>query len=467
MIEEPKSPKYTKFLAALKDIDPEVYDYVLHNVRSVDYEPMMERLERDCPDLEAKLKAALETTKPDPPRRGVAETDRSPLPERGREALREVFDNMRREYTCRGGFRGAEPEKKGVTIRMRGDVPIIGLPRGLVETQNRILKDIGAKRQWTFSFDNRAFTAELSDDEIEELRKDPSVESVTIEPIASILVAGRYPIPPYNPAIENVDWGVERILTSVPWGKDIKGQGIKLAVVDTGIDTSHQDLQGRYSGGWDFVSGDNNPADDHDHGTFCCGIAAGAENGSGYMGVAPQVELYAVKVLNAKGQGSLAVVAGGIDWCVVNGMDVISLSLGASSGGQSLQDACNNAWIQGCVVVAAAGNSGPGMDTVNYPGAYTSVIAVAAIDYNEAVASYSSRGPEVELAAPGSWICGPWAGHTYTDYVIDNSDKYIVASGTSAACPHVAGAAALIKCWYPAATNTQIRQWLRDHATDI
>lgn len=206
------------------------------------------------------------------------------------------------------------------------------------------------------------------------------------------------------------------------------------------------------------------------HNTYCCSIIAGQHNGvlGSYRGIAPNVELYACKVLDAKGSGSMANVAAGIDWARINGMDVLSLSLGAASGSSTLEDVCTAAWYAGCLLVAAAGNSGPDPDTVLYPGYYPSTIAVAAVDYGEVVASFSSRGPQVEVSAPGRYITGAWAGFTYDDYQVEGSGgQYMCASGTSAACPHVAGGACLAKSWYPLATNIQLRQWLIDNVRDI
>jgi len=318
---------------------------------------------------------------------------------------------------------------------------------------------------------------DLEEAAIEELRRSPLVDQVVINPIARIL---SNEIPAYNPSAVNTDWGVERMrayfngATQGAWPRGNYGEGIKVCVIDTGIHKEHEafwkDGVCIYKGGHNFVSSGDNPADDHDHGTYCCSIVAGQHNGilGGYRGLAPNIELYACKALDAKGSGSLTNVAAAVDWARTNGMDVISMSLGGSAGASVLETACNNAWYAGLIILAAAGNSGPLPNTVNWPGVYQSCMAVAAIDYNEDIASFSSRGPQVEISAPGRYITGAWAGFTYDTYVVAGSnDRYMCASGTSAACPHVAAGAALIKSWYRVATNTQIRQWLRDYARDI
>ena len=155
----------------------------------------------------------------------------------------------------------------------------------------------------------------------------------------------------------------------------------------------------------------------------------------------------------------------------------------------TLQAACNAARYAGILIVAAAGNDGPGENTVTFPGALSACVAVAAADFYENVAPFSSRGAGVDLAGPGVEISGPmsefWANmfvHSYPELIIYGSfdpdhpifpwsemqrNLYCCASGTSAACPLVAGAAALVKSWFPAASNAQIVQYLKDNARDI
>jgi subtilisin len=287
------------------------------------------------------------------------------------------------------------------------------------------------------------------------------------------------PILPYNPSGVNTDWGVSRVHPSYPWnqgnyGKTMGGTPIKVCVIDTGINSAHEAFWKNgicvFKGGYNFVGANSNPADDHDHGTFCAGIVCAQHNGilGSYRGLAPDIELYCCKVLDSKGSGSLANVAAGVDWATSNGMDVISMSLGGASGTTTLQAACDAAWYAGIILMVAAGNSGPGPNTVSYPAKYPSCVAIAATTVEDNVAVYSSRGSEVELSCPGSYIVGPWAGFTYGDRTIPGSgDRYMVASGTSAATPHAAACAALVKSWYPYLTNLEIRMLLRNNAYDL
>lgn len=227
-------------------------------------------------------------------------------------------------------------------------------------------------------------------------------------------------------------WGVDRIDAELAWPAGNTGQGVKVAVLDTGIDSSHPDLL--VAGGVNFAGikdGSTQPADwkdNHGHGTHCAGILAARNNGIGVVGVAPDAILYAVKVLADDGSGYTSDVIQGLDWCATNGVKVASLSLGGTST-TSLRNACARAYAQGVLIVAAAGNTG---GAVMFPAAYPSVVAVSATDSSNWRASFSSYGPEIELAAPGVSIFSTYKG-----------GQYAYMSGTSMACPHVSGAAVL------------------------
>jgi subtilisin len=196
--------------------------------------------------------------------------------------------------------------------------------------------------------------------------------------------------------------------------------------------------------------------DFHSHGTHCAGTIAAAVNGAGVVGVAPSAYLYAVKVLSKTGSGQISWIISGIDWCINNRIKIISMSLGPPSAPAALETMCNAAWSKGLLLVAAAGNSGPGMGTVDFPGKYKNVIAVSAIDSSNVIASFSSRGPEVELCAPGVNVLStiPAGG-------------YGTKSGTSMACPHVAGAAAVVWGSHRFSTNETIWNLLATTADNL
>ncbi|UCC69908.1 MAG: S8 family peptidase [Armatimonadota bacterium] len=232
---------------------------------------------------------------------------------------------------------------------------------------------------------------------------------------------------------ETLPWGVDRIDAEAARDYSL-GSGVKVAVIDTGIDSGPPDLA--VADGVNYVSKPWwKPADpskwddDNGHGTHVAGIIAALHNDIGVVGVAPNASLYAVKTLDRTGSGYVSDIIAGIEWCINNGMDVANMSLGTDSDVQSLHDACDTADGAGVVLVAAAGNDGVDVD---YPGAYGSVIAVAATDNTDARPSWSSPGPEVYVAAPGVAIYSTW-----------KDGGYETASGTSMAAPHVAGTIAL------------------------
>ena len=237
-----------------------------------------------------------------------------------------------------------------------------------------------------------------------------------------------------------------------------------IAILDTGVDMTHPDLISKFvSTGHDFANNDDDATDDVWHGTHVAGIAAADTNNAvGIAGVAWNCRFLPVKVTDATGDGFYSWIIDGIIWAADHGADVINLSLGGNAPDPFLEDACKYAHDKGTVVVAAAGNDG--IASVLYPAAYDAyVLAVAASDYNDAIADFSSFGPEVDVAAPGAWILGPapqW-------YVGEGFLPYLFASGTSMAAPHVSGLAALIKSAKPDLPVDDIMKIIRYSADDI
>lgn len=228
-------------------------------------------------------------------------------------------------------------------------------------------------------------------------------------------------------------WGVERIGAEFAHLAGNQGAGIKVAVIDTGIDYNHPDLASLYVGGYDFVNNDNDPMDDNRHGTHVSGTVAAALDGVGVVGVAPSIELYGVKVLSAGGSGDWNDIIAGIDWCAVNGMDVTNMSLGGyGNPGQQVEDALIAADEAGVLNVAASGNF-YSLFGVAYPARYEVVMAVSATDRSNKIAGFADTGPQIELAAPGVDVNSTRRGGGYE-----------LLSGTSMASPHVAGTAALV-----------------------
>ncbi len=228
---------------------------------------------------------------------------------------------------------------------------------------------------------------------------------------------------------QTLPWGVDRVDAELAFVTN-PGSFVKVGIVDTGIDLSHPDLKDNIKGGVNAINPTKNANDDNGHGTHVAGIAAAINNTIGVVGVGPSINLYAIKVLGRNGSGFLSDIIEGLQWAIQNQMQVVNMSLGTSSDIQSFHDAVIAVRNAGIVQVAAAGNSG---GSVLYPAAYSEVIAVSALDQNDNIASFSSRGPEVDLAAPGVEIPSAYKGGTYA-----------TLSGTSMSAPHVTGAAALV-----------------------
>lgn len=218
------------------------------------------------------------------------------------------------------------------------------------------------------------------------------------------------------------DWGVDAMKLPDAW-KVSKGKGVRVAILDTGIDTNHPDLAGKIVANRDFTGSRNGAADVQGHGTHCTGIA---------LRVAPDAEFINGKVLGDGGSGSSLGIAAGIDWAVEAGADVISMSLGSSAPDSRIRSACQRAVARGVIVIAAAGNEGPSEGTVGYPGGFPEVVCVASTNKAGQVSRFSSRGPRVDIAAPGESIRSTYPG-----------GRYAVLSGTSMATPQIAGVAAL------------------------
>jgi subtilisin family serine protease len=240
------------------------------------------------------------------------------------------------------------------------------------------------------------------------------------------------PVPP--PPAQGTPWGVDKIDADVVWSSYLlRGAGVNVGIIDTGIDMDHPDLAANVKGGWNCIAETENFDDDNGHGSHVAGTVAGIDNTIGVIGVAPSANLYGIKVLNRSGRGTTSDIIEGMQWAVSNGMDVINMSLGTSSYVEAYETATNAVLDAGVIMVCSAGNSGPAENTVGYPAAFEGVIAVAATDSADVVASFSSRGPQVDVAAPGVSI-----------FSTTKSGGYTTMSGTSMAAPHVTGTVALM-----------------------
>jgi thermitase len=263
-------------------------------------------------------------------------------------------------------------------------------------------------------------------------------------------------------------WGPQKIQADLAWDTTIGDSSVLVAVIDTGIDYSHPDLAGNYvTLGYNWVNGTSDPRDDNGHGTHCAGIiAAVLNNAIGIAGLA-QVKIMAEKGLDAQGSGYEDDLANAIFHAVDQGAKILSNSWGASFDSMLIHEAVQYAYNHGVLVIAAAGNNGN--DVKFYPAAYDEVVAVTATDSSDYPAYFTSYGDWVEVAAPGVNIYStlPTYHVTLNDPPYSRSRNYDYLSGTSMACPHAAGVAALIWSRFPNATRDWVRARLRYTAEDL
>lgn len=271
------------------------------------------------------------------------------------------------------------------------------------------------------------------DDALATLRRQPSVTAVERETIVDGLDTT-----PNDPAW-SAQWGLRAVGFPRAWDVTRGSGQIVVAVLDTGVDGSHPDLNGALAPGFDFVNLDHDPSDDHGHGTATAGIvAARGDNATGLAGACWTCVVLPVKVLGADGTGNTAAIAAGIVWATDHGARVINLSLGSPGTTDVLSEAVRYAAGRGVVVVAAAGNSGSAIPF--YPAAEPSVLGVAATNESDRLYTWSNHGAWVQVAAPGCNVA-PWPGGTYIEFC-----------GTSSAAPLVSGLAALVRAARPRAT---------------
>jgi subtilisin family serine protease len=282
----------------------------------------------------------------------------------------------------------------------------------------------------------QAMAVDIPAARLAKLRADPSVAYVEEDGIASIFAPGGKKGPPgggnTTPPPQQRPWGIDRVGGGLTTNT---GAGIKVAVIDTGVDADHQDLAANVKGGVDYTGSRKGWEDENGHGTHVSGTIGAVDNSLGVIGVAPGAHLYGVRVLDRRGYGFWSEVAEGITWTGNNGIQIANMSLG---GGYSstVENACAYAAAHGVLLVAAAGNEGdgnPATTETSYPAAFGSVVAVAATDSSDALASFSNSGTFVEVAGPGVSVLSTYKGNGYA-----------TGGGTSMASPHASGVAALI-----------------------
>lgn len=294
---------------------------------------------------------------------------------------------------------------------------------------------------------------------LDRLAQNPAIEFIEID--------GQFEIAETSSSEYSESWALVDIGAEPVHSLGYTGRGIKIALLDTGIDYNHPELSQSYRGGYDFINDDDDPMDDNGHGTHVAGILAAAQDGKGIVGIAPDAEIYAIKVSDKKGSGSFSDLAKGIAWAIDNDIDIVNMSITGNGGSKALAKVIRTAYVEyGLVMVAAVGN---GKGDVLYPAAYEHVIGVGSVTKENKLSSFSRTGDEVELVAPGSGIKSTAIG-----------DGYRFSSGTSMATPLVTGSIALLLESNEAAwsntgmvngdgvwTNDELRKVLRNAAKDL
>ncbi|HTY91434.1 MAG TPA: S8 family serine peptidase [Methanocella sp.] len=276
-----------------------------------------------------------------------------------------------------------------------------------------------------------------------------------------------------QPVYALLDEAVPQIGADQAWSEGYTGLGVKVAVLDTGVDATHPDLNGTKVIAWrDFTGGNyTTPHDGHGHGTHVSGIIAGTGNASKgiYRGVAPDASLIEGKVLDDNGSGYNSWIISGMEWAVASGAQVISLSLGGNHS-QAMDDEVAKVTAEGVVVVVAAGNSGPASNTIKCPGDAPAAITVGAVNKSDVIASFSSRGPNLDgsvkpdVTNVGVNIWSARASGTNTGM---GTQYYIQMSGTSMATPMTSGVVALMLQRNSSLTPAQVKSILETTAKPL
>ncbi|KMY56295.1 hypothetical protein AC623_18320 [Bacillus sp. FJAT-27231] len=303
-----------------------------------------------------------------------------------------------------------------------------------------------------------AAAVEITDVQKKRLEAQPTIHSIKYDK-------------PMQKSEQRIEWGYKAVGADKRVPSTLTGKGVKVGILDSGIDTKHPDLQ--VAGGACMMTilridgCKNSYNDDNGHGTHVAGIIAAKNNSIGVVGVAPNAQIYSIKVLDKLGDGTTSTMMAGVEWAIKNKMDIINISITSPYEDDYLHRMIQRAYDSGVLVVAAAGNEGEPLtgepSSVQYPAKFPEVIAVSSVDANKGHGSLASIGKEVELTAPGEKIYSTYPTTIKTSEPVG----YRTLSGTSMASPYVVGLAALYKEKYPEMSNKRIRMLLQKNAIDL
>jgi type VII secretion-associated serine protease mycosin len=261
-------------------------------------------------------------------------------------------------------------------------------------------------------------------------------------------------------------WALDTIEADAAWQVSRGAPNVVVAIIDSGIDPYHPELRDKLVQGWSAVGGSHNIKDEDGHGTHCAGIAAAISgNGTGIAGMAPNVKIMPVRVLDAKGEGDDEDIAAGVIWAANHGASVISMSVGSLESARVLKDAVAYAQRKNVLIVAAMGNDGN--NKPNFPAQYKGVMAVGATDSEDQLADFSNTGNWISVTAPGVDILSTMCTYPCASTKDGASEGYAKEDGTSMATPYVAGLAALVRSRWPELSAEQVRQTIEMTATDL
>jgi thermitase len=330
-----------------------------------------------------------------------------------------------------------------------------------------VLKEVGAEGTKFKEIDKNLYqikSEELNFYKIQSIKKNSKVEYIRREIVYKVLTTTP------DDTHYSDQWALPKISLPLAWDTTTGSDSIIVAIIDTGIDGTHEDLINRVIAGMNFVTEPDTPipsgtnSDDNGHGTAVAGIiGANANNGKGIAGVNWHVKLMPLKALDNNGSGTEGDVIAAINYAKDNGAKIINMSFGDDrcppEYSPDLENAINNAYNAGLLLIGASGNGG--CSTVTYPAAYSNVIAVGSLNSHDQRSSFSNYGSELDVVAPGENI--------YTTYWVSGQSNqyYPFFSGTSASTPFVSGLASLIWAVYPSISNSQVKLRIESSANKV